>query len=160
MDAAPGDPEKQPASSPANIDEENVTQRAVAFPDDDVHRGTRQKGIELKRELTQEDKELAEAIHPEKGKKGEKDFDSVDIIEHKLAFGPLSETLKTSFDTKEPGQSHGLTTSEAKARYSLNLSFYFTGPKPFSKAPKRRPQYSDTSEEGTFETQSIGIKLT
>jgi sodium/potassium-transporting ATPase subunit alpha len=133
MDAAVGDPEKQ-ALPPANVEEENIAQRAVAFPDDDVHeerRGTRPKGIELKRELTKEDKELAEAIHREKGKKGEKDFDSVDITEHKLAFGPLSEALKTSFDTKAPGQSHGLSTSEAKARYCLNLPSCFTSPKAF-----------------------------
>jgi sodium/potassium-transporting ATPase subunit alpha len=140
MDAAVGDPEKQ-ALPPANAEEENIAQRAVAFPDNDIHeerRGTRPKGIEMKRELTQEDKELAEAIH--KGKKGEKDFDSVDITEHKLAFGPLSEALKTSFDTKVPGQSHGLSTSEAKARYCLNLPFYSTSPEsPFKDSRKTAP---------------------
>jgi sodium/potassium-transporting ATPase subunit alpha len=156
MDAAIGDPEKQ-ALPPANVEDENIAQRAVAFPDDEVHeerRGTRPKGIEMKRELTKEDKELADAIHHrEKGKKGEKDFDSVDIIEHKLAFGPLSDALKANFDTKAPGQSHGLSASEAKARYPLILSFYFTSPKTFSKTSERRPQYPDTTEEGTCELE-------
>ncbi|PVF94418.1 aminophospholipid-transporting P-type ATPase [Serendipita vermifera] len=86
----------------------------------------------MKRELTKEDKELAAAGYQhldELKKKDGKDFDSVDITEHKLQFTPLAEALKTSFDPKSPGASHGLTDAEAKARLAKDGRNVLTPPK-------------------------------
>lgn len=130
MDAASGDPEKQqqpvPASTTAaHVEEGALAHRAVAFPDDEIHEEhrapgmARPKGVEMKRELTQEDRELAAAGYQHLEEKKGKDFDKVDITEHnlKLTGSPsVAEALKANFDTKVPGHSQGLTTEEAKAR--------------------------------------------
>jgi hypothetical protein len=145
MENTASDPEKgiehEPSTEPHAGGEENAPHRAIAFPDDDLIQeerhapalaSTRPKGVEMKRELTKEDKELAAAGYhdiEEKKKKDGKDFDNVDITEHKLEFAPLAEALKTSFDPKTPGASHGLTDAEAKARLAKDGRNILTPPK-------------------------------
>ena len=118
--------------------------RAVAFPGqlehDDAHwkatHGARPRGVEMKRELTKEDKELAEAGYEHLARQkttgeqeGDSKLDDVDIHEHKLAFAELEGELDTSFDPKDPGLSSGLSTDEAKARLSRYGPNILTPPK-------------------------------
>lgn len=124
-------------------DEEVTSTRAVAFPDDhgDIreeklqHVHVRPRGVEMKREMTKEDKELAAAGYEHlgeqktRGKKGNDQLDSVDIHEHKLSFQELGPGLETSIDTKDPGNSFGLTTEEAKARLARDGYNVLTPPK-------------------------------
>jgi len=125
-------PSRDPISRP---DEENVPIRAVAFPDEndvyeDKQLGTiRPKGVEMKRTMTQEDRDLAAAGYEhleEKAKKGAQaaQFDHVDIQEHRLSISGFAEALQTSIKTKNPADSPGLTSEEAKARldrYGRNI---------------------------------------
>ncbi|KAI0355099.1 aminophospholipid-transporting P-type ATPase [Trametes cingulata] len=86
--------------------------------------------------MTKEEKELAEAgyehlaqqkTHGEKG--GEAELDKVDIQEHQLPFKELESELDTSFDPKDPGQSAGLSSGEAKARLTRDGPNILTPPK-------------------------------
>ncbi|KAF8894766.1 aminophospholipid-transporting P-type ATPase [Infundibulicybe gibba] len=77
----------------------------------------------MNRTMTQEDIDLAAAgyehLEGEKAKKATGPANgstNVDIHEHQLPFGKLEEALGTSFDTKDPGRSYGLTEDEAAAR--------------------------------------------
>jgi sodium/potassium-transporting ATPase subunit alpha len=125
-----------PKSSP---DEQVVAGRAVAFGDGDHDEkptgGMRPKGVEMKREVTQEARELSAAGYEhleEKAKKrGEKDakLENVDITEHQLAFGALEKTLVTSFKTKDAGSSFGLSAEEAKLRLARDGRNVLTPPK-------------------------------
>ncbi|KAG6876171.1 hypothetical protein C0992_000604 [Termitomyces sp. T32_za158] len=99
--------------------------RAVVLPAEVVERDEksvnvlRQKGVEMYRSMTQEDKELSAAgyEHLESHKTGTPASDSnVDIQEHRLSFSKIADTLNTSIDTKDAGNSYGLTTAEAQAR--------------------------------------------
>ncbi|KAH9890537.1 aminophospholipid-transporting P-type ATPase [Cubamyces lactineus] len=125
-------------------DGDNTVTRAVAFPSqlehDDSHwkatHGARPRGVEMKRELTKEDKELAEAGYEHLARQkttgeqeGDSKLDDVDIHEHKLAFAELEGELDTSFDPKDPGLSPGLSTDEAKARLSRYGPNILTPPK-------------------------------
>ncbi|KAH8100263.1 aminophospholipid-transporting P-type ATPase [Cristinia sonorae] len=90
----------------------------------------------MKREMTKEDKELAAAgyehleDHKAKGdKKIDSDFDNVDISEHRLSFAELGTTLEAAMDTKDPGNSYGLSAEEAKARLARNGPNILTPPK-------------------------------
>ena len=128
-----------------------VATRAVAFPDHEgdeqekAPHGLRPKGVEMKREMTKEDKELAAAgyehlqEHKSQGKKGESsDLDKVDIQEHRLAFLELGKTLDTNIDTKDPGSSYGLTSEEAKTRLTRDGHNVLTPPKKKSALRKVR----------------------
>ena len=135
-------------------DEALAATRTVAFDHQDnvdineekIHHGhLRPRGVEMKREMTKEDKELAAAgyehleEHKTKGKKGESaDFDNVDIQEHRLAFPELSKALDTNIDTKDPGSSYGLTSEEAKARLARDGPNVLTPPKKRSALRKVR----------------------
>jgi sodium/potassium-transporting ATPase subunit alpha len=134
--------------------EEVTSPRAVAFPDEhgDVHDerltgGMRPKGIEMKRELTKEDRELAAAgyEHLEEGKtkKGaqKEALTHMDIQDHRLPFAELRTTLQTSFDTKDAAKSRGLTSQEAAARLARDGQNVLTPPKKRSALLKvrRRP---------------------
>ncbi|TCD67985.1 hypothetical protein EIP91_011654 [Steccherinum ochraceum] len=124
-------------------DEEAHATRAIAFPDEHgeifeekAHHGhLRPKGVEMKREMTKEDKELAAAGYEHleelkaQGEKGATELDSVDIQEHRLSFDKLGEELDTSLDTKDPGNSYGLTAEEAKARLSRDGPNILSPPK-------------------------------
>ena len=115
--------------------------RVVAFPEDNQIReekiaiGLRPKGTEMKRTLTQEDKDLAAAgyehLHPSSNVNKTKDEKeaNVDITEHQLGFDALVDTLKTNFDVKDPGHSFGLTADEAKSRLQRDGPNILTPPK-------------------------------
>lgn len=138
------DPEKyQSEVSDVSVlpaDEEVTGTRVVAFPDDhgDIReeklQHLRPRGVEMKREMTKEDMELAAAgyehlgEHKGKGKKGD-DIDKVDIHEHSLTYVQLGAALETSIDTKEPNLSYGLTADEAKARLARDGHNVLTPPK-------------------------------
>ncbi|KAH9483613.1 Sodium/potassium-transporting ATPase subunit alpha-4 [Psilocybe cubensis] len=128
-----------PSSAPpvmARLDGDQAGVRAVAFPEDDHIReekitpGVRPKGVEMKRTMTQEEKDLAAAgydhLRPQEKKSEEA---HVDINEHQYDFDALSEALKTNFDTKDPGQSFGLTSDEAKERLKRDGPNILTPPK-------------------------------
>lgn len=122
--------------------------RTVAFPNEQddiyeekIHHGhMRPKGVEMKREMTKEDMELAAAgyehLQEHKGKKDE--LDGVDVNEHHLSFDELGKALDSSIDTKDPGASHGLTSEEAKQRLARNGPNILTPPKKKSALRKVR----------------------
>jgi sodium/potassium-transporting ATPase subunit alpha len=140
----------QPTEPATSNNEENLAIRAVAFPDDnEIHEdkrvgGLRPKGPEMKREMTQEDRELAAAgyehIEEQKAKKGQakSELDTVDIQEHHLSFEELRNAHHTSFDTKDPAQSPGLTSEDAKARLARDGQNILTPPKKKSALRKVR----------------------
>lgn len=131
----------QPTMADKILNEEHVA-RAVVFPEEEkMGILTRPKGIEMKRTLTQEDKELAAAgydhLHP-KDDKAEK-ITSVDITEHQLDFDGLVDELKTNISTKDAGQSHGLASDEAKARLQRDGANVLTPPR--KKSALRKVRY-------------------
>ncbi|KIM87383.1 hypothetical protein PILCRDRAFT_772356 [Piloderma croceum F 1598] len=89
----------------------------------------------MKRELTQEDRKLAAAgyehLEEQKAKKGQTkaEIDNVDIQEHHLSFEELKQAHNASFDTKDPAQSPGLTSEDAKARLARDGQNILTPPK-------------------------------
>lgn len=95
----------------------------------------------MKREMTKEDKELAAAGYEHldeqktKNKKGDNKLDNVDIQEHHLSYNELGSALDTSMDTKDPGNSYGLSADEAKARLARDGPNVLTPPK--KKSPLR-----------------------
>jgi sodium/potassium-transporting ATPase subunit alpha len=95
----------------------------------------------LKHTLTQDDKELAAAgyDHLEEKKKTGAGETNVDITEHSVPLASLGETLKTSIDTKDPGNSHGLTAAEAAARLARDGPNLLTPPK--KRSPLRQVSY-------------------
>jgi len=117
-------------------DQIDVTNRAVAFPQDAQFREekSRPKGIEMKRTITQEEKDLAAAgyehLNPA-AKQRKIDDTDVDMHEHKLPLDALADVLKISFNTKDPGHSIGLTADEAKTRLQQN------GPNVLTPPPKK-----------------------
>ena len=126
--------------------------RTVAFPNEQsdiyeekVHHGhLRPRGVEMKREMTKEDKELAAAgyehLEEQKTKDKADELDKVDIIEHTLSFQELGKTLETSIDTKDPSASYGLTSEDAKQRLAANGPNVLTPPLKKSALRKvRRP---------------------
>lgn len=106
---------------------------------------TRSKALEIRRELTQEDKELSRANyeHLEIKNKSEAAADNnnnknddkpdnnanVDISEHMLSFEELGRKLETSFDVKDPSKSLGLSTTVAQERLAQNGPNVLTPPK-------------------------------
>lgn len=102
-----------------------------------VHYGhPRSRGVEMKREMTKEDMELAAAGYEHleelktKAKTGGSDgLDKVDIVEHHLNFDELRKELDTQIDAKDPGGSYGLTADEAKARLTRDGPNILTPPK-------------------------------
>lgn len=132
-------------------DEAAVATRAVAFPDAGadiqekaihVH-GARPKGVEMKREMTKEDKELADAGYDELNQEkaqahANAKLDNVDINEHMLSFKDLQADLDTTFDAKDPGLSPGLTSEDAKTRLTRDGPNVLTPPKKKSALRKVR----------------------
>lgn len=102
--------------------------RAVVFHDgNDIHEvkptgAMRPKGVEMKRTITMEDKELAAAGYDhldQHAKHGPQRAEAaqVDIHEHGLALDALGDAFDTSFDTKDASHSLGLTSDEAKVNF-------------------------------------------
>jgi sodium/potassium-transporting ATPase subunit alpha len=121
--------------------EETAVPRAVAFGDsDDVYDekrtgGLRPRGVEMKREITQEGRELAAAgyehLEEQKAKTGPDaaKLEHVDINEHHLPLPALERALHTDFDAKDAGSSPGLTSEEAKVRLTRDGPNILTPPK-------------------------------
>ncbi|KAG6816111.1 hypothetical protein H0H87_008568 [Tephrocybe sp. NHM501043] len=115
------------SDQPSLPGEESATNRVLVFPPDVVEHEEkplnvlRQKGVEMNRSMTQEDKELSAAgyehLEAQKIKVGgPPGATNVDIQEHHLPFSKLEEVLRTSIDTKDASSSYGLTATEAQAR--------------------------------------------
>jgi sodium/potassium-transporting ATPase subunit alpha len=134
MDTQPSDSEKSPR---VHKDIEEIAVRAVAFPGDDGHhrdQRSRPAGVEMKRQLTQEDIRLAAAGYEhlteakpalEKNAK----FGDVDITEHSRPIQEIECLLDTSFNWADPAQSRGLTTAEAEERLKRDGPNALTPPK-------------------------------
>jgi sodium/potassium-transporting ATPase subunit alpha len=121
-------------------DGENITGRTVAFPaESEVHedKRIRPKGPEMKRELTKEERDLAAAGYEHLEEK-KVEINNVDIQEHRLSFKGIGDAHKTSFDTKDPAQSAGLTSEDAKARLARDGQNILTPPKKKSALRKVR----------------------
>ena len=128
--------------------------RVIAFPpgEDEIieekpYGGLRpHKAAEMRREMTREDKELAEAgyeihhLHDEKDKKqsggkgsgpNKKDTElgDVDIREHQLTFAALAAELQTSMDPKDASASRGLLATEVEARLARDGKNQLSPPK-------------------------------
>jgi len=132
MAAHLSDPEKSSPNPDKDI--EAITTRAVAFPgEDELRRDEKQRppGVEMKRQLTQEDIRLAEAgyEHLTKEKQENTKFGDVDITEHSLPIQDVESSLGTSFSWTDPAQSRGLTASEAESRLQRDGPNALTPPK-------------------------------
>jgi hypothetical protein len=133
MDSHSSDPEKSPN---LNKDIEAIPVRAVAFPDDERHpRDEKQRplGVEMRRQMTEEDARLAAATyeHITKEKSGPENvkFGDVDITEHSLPIHEIEVLLHTSFNWNDPARSSGLTTAETEARLERDGPNALTPPK-------------------------------
>lgn len=141
------DPEKQAIADPVPI-------RSVAFPElQEPDHGieerppprTRGAALEMRRELTKEERELAQAgydhleptrTHSIDGSlsvtgQGEKDaeLNKVDIQEHAFRLADLEKALDTSIVVKDPAASHGLEEKEASLRLQRDGRNILTPPK-------------------------------
>ncbi|KAJ3786917.1 aminophospholipid-transporting P-type ATPase [Lentinula aff. detonsa] len=133
---ANADPKTDSFVVPLNPDGqvEEIPSRAVAFFPDEIL-PFEEKGVELNRTLTQEEKELAAAgygqLEEQKALQAEKDSDvgHVDITEHAISLADLNDKLLTSVDVKDPGNSNGLTSDEAKKRLAQNGPNILTPPR-------------------------------
>lgn len=134
------DVESQPAELLSNGQIEDTPPRTVAFPDEEIRLeektyagGIRPKGVEMKKTLTQEEKDLAAAGYEDPKKTGkvdkETDLGQVDITEHATPLSEMNDTLHTAIDVKDPGNSPGLTSDEAKRRLLENGPNILTPPK-------------------------------
>ena len=116
-------------------DQGDVANRAVAFPDDNIREEkVRPKGVEMKRTITQEEKDLAAAGYEHldaTAKQRKLDEANLDIQDHKLSLDAVADTLKASFNTRDPGHSLGLTAAEARSRLQQD------GPNVLTPPPKR-----------------------
>ena len=110
----------------------------VAFPEEspiDDEGKIRPKGPEMRRQMTIEEIQLAAAgyEHLDQGKAKstakEPQLDEADIREHLLTLQDTVDNLDTSFDTKDPPQSYGLTAEEAAARLKRDGLNALTPPK-------------------------------
>ncbi|VDC02481.1 unnamed protein product [Peniophora sp. CBMAI 1063] len=144
MDAAAHDHEKstdasigEGASTANSPDLATLPIRTVNFPDADPsheHDDKQPRGVELRQHMTQEEIQLAAAGYEhldqeKKGKSDEGDDSNVDIREHQLSLVELAETLKTSFEPKNPSTSYGLTADDAAARLLADGPNMLTPPK-------------------------------
>ena len=135
MDTHSSDPEKSPKVN-TDKDIEAVTVRAIAFPEDGSHprdEKHRQTGVEMRRQLTQEETRLAAAgydhITQEKASPENVKFGDVDITEHSLSVDELEIFLQTSFNWTDPAQSRGLSAAESEARLQRDGPNALTPPK-------------------------------
>jgi len=131
------DNEKVGGSHVVVVPDEGRTNRAVLFPNDpeDVEDGKRRhKGAEMKRQMTQEEIQLAAAgyEHLEQAKTiatENNKLDEVDITEHRLSLTEVENVLNASFDYKDPSRSYGLTSDEAAMRLKRDGPNALTPPK-------------------------------
>lgn len=135
-----------PSLIPPSPDEDTSHGRTIAFPGE-VHDAEKQyihlrpKGIEMKRSITQEERELAAAgyDHLQQSKVlREAEDGERDILEHRFPIETLLAELQTSFDVKDPGRSTGLKADEADARIQRDGPNVLTPPKKKSGLRKAR----------------------
>jgi hypothetical protein len=131
MDPQQSDPEKSPRS---DYDIETLPARAVAFPPGDGRdEKSRPTGVEMRRQMTQEDIRLAAAgyEHLTRDKPAVEDtkLGDVDITEHSLPIQEIESLLGTSFNWVDPAQSQGLTAAEAEERLKRDGPNALTPPK-------------------------------
>ncbi|KAI9508826.1 aminophospholipid-transporting P-type ATPase [Russula earlei] len=138
MSTQPPDPEKSPRPDDNDIEAINIitTRAVVAFPGEEPPRRDekyRPAGVELKRQLTQEEMRLADAgyehLTKDKSRPENTKFGDVDITEHSLPIEEIQGLLNTSFSWSDPAQSRGLTTTEAEARLQRDGPNALTPPK-------------------------------
>lgn len=139
------DASEQVQASPPDGDIQ-LAPRTVAFPDAANDQGIEEKptgglnrprGVEMRREMTVEERDLAQAGYDHlddhkaagAGGRDDQDMDKVDIEEHKYKFDELENALLTSFDTKDPVQSRGLEPAEAAQRLVRDGRNVLTPPK-------------------------------
>jgi sodium/potassium-transporting ATPase subunit alpha len=95
----------------------------------------RYNGVAQSRSTTLEKEQLGEAgyehLEAAKSKHGNASaaLANVDIQEHRLPFAKLNMAFQTSVNTKEPAQSFGLSSQEAKFRLQLDGPNILTPPK-------------------------------
>jgi sodium/potassium-transporting ATPase subunit alpha len=133
MEAQPSDPEK---STGSHKDIEDIVERSVAFPGDDGHHRddkSRPTGVEMRRQMTQEEIILAAAGYEHLTKEKTTDestkFGDVDITEHSRPIQEIEGILGTSFNWTDPAQSSGLTAAEAEERLQRDGPNALTPPK-------------------------------
>ncbi len=133
MDTHLSDPEKSPD---LDKDVQAIPVRTVAFPDDEHHpRDEKQRpaGVEMRRQMTEEDVRLAAAgyehLTKEKPGPGDTKFGDVDITEHRLPIHEIEGLLHTPFNWNDPARSSGLPTAEAEARLKRDGPNALTPPK-------------------------------
>ena len=117
----------------AGDEQVDVVNRAVAFPEDDIREEKiRPKGVELKKTLTKEEKDLSAAGYEHldaDAKQRKSEETNLDIHEHQIPLQALSDTVKTNFNLKDPGHSIGLTATEAGTRLEQDGPNILTPPK-------------------------------
>jgi sodium/potassium-transporting ATPase subunit alpha len=108
----------------------------IQLPDDAVLHEARapQTGLELRREKTIEDRQLAEALHEplaeaKAARKADDKMGNVDLTEHGLGFAALAAKFDTALDAKEPAASTGLTDADAATRLARDGPNQLTPPK-------------------------------
>lgn len=111
----------------------------VAFPpsNNDLNaeekREPRQPGLEMRREMTKDDKELAQAgydhLEPPKTTTAKRDLGHVEISEHQLSAADLQSAMRTTFNAKDPGSTQGLSQTEVEARLQADGPNVLTPPK-------------------------------
>lgn len=138
-------PPPHAGAAPAHHDDETIAGRTVAFPENVHveekhhhyhHHGittAKHGGIEMKRTLTQEERELANAgyehLQQTKAQKAEEENVHKEIHEHKLSVELLRQELGVSFDVKDPARSQGLGQEEAQTRLRTDGPNVLTPPK-------------------------------
>ncbi len=94
---------------------------------------TKGSGLEIRRELTQHEKDLAiavqEHIDAEKVQKDEGKDMSNDLVEHSYPIDKLKEAFNSNFNVKEPGKSVGLSVEDAATRLRNDGPNQLTPPK-------------------------------
>lgn len=141
----PKDPQLTGDNVAAEDDIQPAAGRTVAFPPDEIDHGLEEKptgglgrprGVEMRRELTKEERELAQAgyDHLEEQRtmataKGDESMENVDIEEHTYKFETLENTLDTNFDSKDPVLSRGLEPKDAAKRLAEDGPNILTPPK-------------------------------
>jgi sodium/potassium-transporting ATPase subunit alpha len=133
MDTQQSDPEKPTVF---HKDVEDIVERSVAFPGEDGHHRddkSRPSGVEMRRQMTQEEITLAAAGYEHLTKEKTTDentkFGDVDITEHSRPIQEIEGILGASFNWADPAQSSGLSAAEAEERLKRDGPNALTPPK-------------------------------
>jgi len=184
MTAEPPSATSQDEKQPPSHQTELVRHPTIAFDDQGANQPEIEEGpahphthvlprsgnkiLEMRRELTQEEKELSRAnydhLERQKSHHGEKDAgdgeeeddaNQADIREHKYTIEQLQDAFKTDFDVKQPSSSFGLTGEEAAARLIRDGPNVLTPPKKKSAFQKVNPNIPFTLSSSTRTDHSL-----